>query len=94
MSETKTLRVTLADAPTDVLVYLVDHGQCDFRTLVNAVAPIEAIEGGYASEKVADALSLLIDMRWVTYVPSQSYRATSAGSAAVANARAEQEAAQ
>ncbi|MGN6609964.1 MAG: hypothetical protein ACTHMS_23510 [Jatrophihabitans sp.] len=54
-----TINVRLADCPTDVLVYLVDHGPATFDAVVAAVAPADAVA---PRGKVSSALSLLVDM--------------------------------
>jgi hypothetical protein len=86
-----TLRVVLADAPTDVLVHLVDHGPCSRGEVERAVAPA-GVAGTVAT--VAAALSLLTEMGWAEVtVPVERpgpylWSATAEGREAVARARA------
>jgi hypothetical protein len=57
-----TLKVHLADAPTDVLVHLVDYGPCSEADVRQAVAPVGAVGAGVT---VGHAIALLQEMGWV-----------------------------
>ncbi len=73
----------LADAPTDVLVYLVDNGSQSFEVLTANVPPTGA-DDGFVS--VGRALRLLTELGLAT-LTNQAWRATAAGIEAVARAR-------
>lgn len=76
------IEVTLADAPTDVLVYLVDHGPTYLEDLVRAVVPVDA---DTPNATVARACTLLREIGYMTdaTVPTASVE----GVAAVEHAR-------
>jgi hypothetical protein len=78
------LRLTLGDAPTDVLVYLVDHGPASAKELLNAVVPPDVDEPGLT---LARAVGLLVELGYVGAPPVEQWAATVAGVAAVRQAR-------
>ena len=79
----QTIKVTLADAPTDVLVYLVDHS-ATVPEIARAVAPRDA-DSPLAS--VANALRLLREIGYAQLGPELVWTVTDAGRAAVDAAR-------
>lgn len=80
----KRLTVTLADAPRDVLIYLVDHGPATFAAIAESVPPSGADN---PRQSVALALGLLRDMGCVSPLPGQMWCATLDGCKTVALAR-------
>lgn len=86
---TTTLRVRLADAPTDVLVWLVDrppHLWWSVGQIAAATAPDDADN---AQASVADALSMLRTMGMVVQNrETRAWAATTEGQEAVEKARA------
>ena len=83
------LRVTLADVPTDVLVFLVDHGPSSAAKVFLTLVPSSVAE--HLSGAVASALGLLREMGWIHWdIERQVYLATEAGVRAVVEARARQ----
>jgi hypothetical protein len=88
--EGRTVRVSLADAPTDVLVHLVglpydDEGR-DVAEIIETVAPSEAVD---AATTVVNGLRLLLDLGYAVGArvgERTRFRATTAGRAAVADA--------
>lgn len=87
----RTVRVTLAEAPTDVLVWLAAQ-RTDVWWTVNGIAgqaaPAEAIA---PMSSTADAVRLLLDAGYVEGMTTDGFpgfRATDAGRAAVAEATA------
>lgn len=84
------IHVRFADAPTDVLVWLVDHGPTTREDLVRLVPPPDATQ---PSVIVSSALRLLFDCGLVDVEPctvgSNPWRATDAGRQAVSDARTE-----
>lgn len=87
------IHVRLADAPTDVLVQLVDHGPCKLTDLISALAP-KAEAPGDAPAIVNRALMLLLELGAVHLVKrgSNLWDATSAGARLIAAARQNTEA--
>ena len=82
-SNAKTLTVILADAPRDVLVFLVDHGPASTGEIVAAVAPADAVT---PDSTVRNACSLLVTAQWAG-LTDNGWHATEAGHAAVLGAR-------
>lgn len=78
------IRVCLADAPTDVLVYLVDHGSATMAEITKAVAPPDT---DYPGASVASALDLLHKIEYVIYDSRDGWAPSLAGVAAVRAAR-------
>lgn len=79
----ETIRVTLADAPTDVLIYLVDTGP---RTAGEIVGHFEAIHDCDVHLTVVNALALLEDAEYACY-NGHTWAACTAGIEAVERAR-------
>lgn len=81
----RTVHVTLAEVPTDVLVYLAGHPQSKFTSawIAGAVAPDDA-ENALVS--VAYALRLLLNGGYVKRHSHTHWQVTDAGLAAVREA--------
>lgn len=77
------ITVQLADAPTDVLVYLVDHGPGTIRDIAHAVAPPDHPMPGTVTKS---ALGLLLRFDCVQS-DAGVWSATDAGREAVRAAR-------
>lgn len=85
-----TIRVTLADVPTDVLVALVDT-ECDALTIAGIAAALGREGDVEARKKIASAVRLLADGGWAELVSIDDMVmicATDEGRAAIAKARA------
>ena len=85
VATSRTVRVTLADAPTDVLVYLAGNPRSKFTSawITGAVAPDDAEN---ALETVALALRLLHDGGYVKRCLHTHWQVTEAGVTAVREA--------
>ena len=84
--------MTLADVPTDVLVFLVDHGPTATEAVFEALAPSGVAE--HLTGSVARALHLLGEIGWAhKLAPGSAWCATVEGRRAVVEARARQAAA-
>lgn len=88
----RTIKVTLADAPTDVLVWLTaqEPGLWHHAAVItDATAPADATS---RTRTTHSALALLLDAGYIAYAVNANgqrlYRATKAGRDAVAAARA------
>lgn len=83
------INVQFADAPTDVLVWLVDHGPTTRANLVREVPPVDATN---PSVTVSNALRLLLDCGLIAVPPLVNgegrWFATPAGIDAVREAHA------
>jgi len=79
-----TIKVSLADAPTDVLVYLVDNGPATISVIAAAVAPPEAVS---PASIVSYAIDLLRRIGYVKGNDRYEWAATVDGINAVAEAR-------
>lgn len=82
-----TFRVHLADAPTDVLVYLAENGS---KTLAEVIAATSPALAHNPHATVIDALVLLRDMgviERVTVRKPHTWRVTRSGAEAVAQAK-------
>ena len=81
------LKVTLADAPTDVLVHLVDVGTANVTELAAALAPDDTIDPRATVSYALDLLRRIGYVRAVGGAAWHQWQATEAGRAAVAAAR-------
>lgn len=85
---TRTVRVHLADAPTDVLVYLDSLPVWKWTTVGEIAAACAPGDADYAQATVANALTLLRVMGYVVQSPeTRMWACTADGSEAVAKAR-------
>lgn len=81
------LKVSLADAPTDVLVHLVDNGPASIAELAAALAPPETIT---PARTVSYAIDLLRRIGYVRgYDTAYRWAATDQGIKAIDAARAD-----
>ena len=84
----RTIRVHLADAPTDVLVYLDSLPVWEWTTVGEIAAACAPSDIDHAQATVANALALLRTMGYVVQSPeTRMWACTADGSEAVAKAR-------
>ena len=87
--DSTTLHVRLADAPTDVLVWLVDQPQHLWWSVGEITAATAPEDADHAQTTVANALSMLRQMGWVVQNhDTRAWAATADGQRAVEKARA------
>jgi len=79
-----TIKVRLADCPTDVLVHLVDNGPATISVIAAAVAPPEAVS---PASNVSYTIDLLRRIGYVKGNDRYEWAATDDGIKAVAEAR-------